>query len=136
MTKKALVGVPAALLLILGSPGAAHADDGYGHCNAASDDAGGEDCTVSFFNGQNVHVSEMDFYANGERMFLRDHYADGRGIVAEIGALSKWWANTGGAGTTYEAPLPDITEGQTIAIKVCQTDNGSWLNCVTVYATA
>ncbi|MFI9170990.1 hypothetical protein [Streptomyces lincolnensis] len=136
MVKKALVGLPAALVLLLGAPGAAQADDGYVHCNASSNDAGGDDCTVSFRDERNVLVSEAVFVAHGEHLYLRDHKADGRGIVVEIGALSRWWANTKGGGTVVEVPLPDITEGQTLALKVCQTDDGNWLNCTIAYPTA
>ncbi|NUP41704.1 MAG: hypothetical protein HOY76_32965 [Streptomyces sp.] len=131
------LALPVALLAALAIPTSAHADTAHYDCFASSKDAGGVDCNVWFRNSSGDKVSEMQFESYGEHITLFDWEADGRGIVVyNARPLDEWWANTKGAGTYVEVPFPNFAEGSTFYLEVCQTDNGSWLNCIDVYVTA
>lgn len=136
MRKRAKAGIVASLataLVTLTSTAAYAATTISASCSAAPDDGGGRDCKVLYYSN-NLLASYGDFYANGEKLHAYDNIADGRGIYVE----AQWRAAgstqfeshrlTSGAGTQQTWDL-NIAEGTSVTFTVCQTDNGSLVNC-------
>lgn len=95
------------------------------------------DCQAAWYNpayGQDA-VSTAGFTAQGEYLWANDHEADGRGVYikATWSGGSAEIKNTAGGGSWQEKNL-DITDGKSVSLTMCQTDNGALLNCA--YATA
>ncbi|MFF7449601.1 MULTISPECIES: hypothetical protein [unclassified Streptomyces] len=125
-----LIGTTATILLGA-MAGVSWADTASVSCFVGKD-TNGLDCETWFKKDSGISVSHAVFTADGETLWVDDRYVDGRGVFLS----ASWGANgyaqisaTGGAGDSEGKDL-SITDGTTVHLKMCQTDNGSLLNCV------
>lgn len=132
-----LVGAAAAVLVGTMS-GVAWADNNIATCTTSSTDAGGRDCDFWFYKEDgNTLVGYGSFRADGEHLVGHDRWTDGRGVFVSAswsGGYKEIWL-TGGNGD-YENANLSITDGTSVSVTSCQTDNGALLNCRTQTARA
>ncbi|MFI1679863.1 MULTISPECIES: hypothetical protein [unclassified Streptomyces] len=109
-------------------------------CDESWDD-NGVNCTIRHWNDHvnGTLASKGSFTSYDEVVAASDHYADGLGVYIKAedsytGQYIEKWV-TGGKGDSWKknASFPD---GRFIDLKVCQTNNGTLMNCLFAEARA
>ncbi|MFD0683366.1 hypothetical protein [Actinomadura fibrosa] len=89
--------------------------------------AGTNSPTANHYNSNDIVDATAKFYHDGDKIYIKDNYADGHAAVAEVWAsgygTSHVWA-TGGSGTSVTQSI-NYAEGLTVHIKACIGEYGS-----------
>ncbi|MET8291343.1 hypothetical protein ABZV80_40070 [Streptomyces sp. NPDC005132] len=90
-------------------------------------DAGGRSCYI-YHEADGHHVDSVKFEALGEYLTINDLVSDGKGVAAYVNGVRYPGQSSVYGPVTYNLT---ISEGTTVVLTSCQTDNGTEYDCHT-----